>query len=198
MITRQKIEELSMSDGQTLPTDLEHLISAQEDASLRSPGVPAHYYRFLYRLVQFIQPRFTLELGTWHGQSSACLAEGFPAGHVITVNNQDELDSRCKRANVIYRIHDSLEAFAYQDLPIDILFIDTCHDGMRCELEFNLFHGSVRPGGVILFDDISLNEEMWDFWRDFKPEGFEKFELQVHGDAGFGVLIKNEAQEAQS
>lgn len=147
-----------------------------------------HYYGFFKDLSTILMPKLILELGTWKGDSSASFADGYKPCQVITVNNQDELDPHNIRDNVRYLEQDSLEFVTRED--IDILFIDTLHDGRRCLYEFNIHSTFVAKGGLIFFDDIHLNEEMKKFWENFNPYGFEKFELPIHGDAGMGVLIK--------
>ena len=168
---------------------LEAIISTQEDASLRSPGVSAHYYRLLYRLSQKMKADLMLELGTHTGISAACLAEGSPDGYVITMNNQDQLWANCKRPNVRYVLQDSLIPL---ELPgrIDILFIDTNHDGIHPLKEFQIYEDRVAQDGVVLFDDITLNKEMIKFWSEFHPDGWIKTELAAHGGAGFGALVR--------
>jgi len=186
----EKLKQLAFDAQCVVDTvALEETICTQEDASLRSPGVPAHYYRFLYRIVQLIKPAVSLELGTHTGISAACMAEGNPEGKVITVNNRSELMERCRRANVEYVQRDSLQKVELPG-PIDILFIDTDHDGVRCLKEYELYINDVRPGGIIFFDDILLNTPMKNFWSAFNPKEGEKIELPVHGWAGFGAVIK--------
>ena len=190
-MTKQELIELSESSKRVIDlAQLEAVVGQQEDASLKSPGVYAHYYRFFYRLTQLIKPALTVELGTHVGISSACLADGFRDGKVITVNNHVELFEHNRRSNVTYLIQDSLEPIQTVN-DIVILFIDTDHDGVRCLNEFELYKDRVLPGGLIFFDDIHLLPCMEEFWKNFNPAGYEKFELPVHGDAGFGVLIKN-------
>lgn len=168
---------------------LESIILVQEDASLKSPGVEAHYYRFLYRLAQKMKAELMLELGTHTGISAACLAEGSPEGYVITVNNKEQLWAHCRRSNVRYVIQDSLIPL---ELPgrIDILFIDTNHDGLHAFKEFLIYENKVAQNGVILFDDITLNPEMIKFWSEFHPVGWERVELAAHGGAGFGAIVR--------
>lgn len=196
-MTREQIEKLAYESQKVIESPLEKIICTQEDASLRSPGVPAHYYRFLYQLARIVKPKLTLELGTHSGISAACLAEGYPEGSVITVNNRNELMPECARENVIYEIRDSLSML---NLPgkIDILFIDTDHDGIRCLQEYNLYIEHMRIGGIVMFDDISLFDCMRDFWKEFNPAEGEKFTIPVHGGAGFGVVLlhNKEAQDA--
>jgi len=172
--------------------NLEKIVCRQADASLRSPGVPAHYYRFFYFLTKIMKPKLCVELGTHTGISSACLAEGNPQGKVITVNHHDQLSKECRRDNIEYLIQDSYMSIS---LPgkIDILFIDTDHDGIRCGKEYEIYKDMIKPGGLVFFDDIHLFPCMDNFWNGFNPCEGEKFELEVHGKAGFGVVIFKEA-----
>jgi predicted O-methyltransferase YrrM len=192
MFTRNQLEQLAVSTNRKVDTEeLETLINKQEDASLISPGVAAHYYRFLYRLAQLMQPKVKLELGTHTGISAACLAEGCPKAKVITVDIDDVVRKEHRRPNVTYLHHDSLQKV---DLPgkIDILFLDTFHDGIRPMNEYKLYEADVADGGMIFFDDIYLLECMKVFWSVLSPVRGEKFDLPVHSSAGFGAILINQ------
>jgi predicted O-methyltransferase YrrM len=132
-----------------------------------------------------------LELGTHTGISAACIAEGNPEGRVITVDIWGHLcREECRRPNIEYWVQDSEAAPKSAIHSVDVLFIDTIHDGVKCEKEYDRWRPLVLPGGLIFFDDITLNEEMQNWWPKWKPEeGAEKFELPVHGGAGFGAVI---------
>lgn len=155
-------------------------------------GNIVHYYEFLNVFARKFSPELTLELGTWRGDSSKAIAEGNSNGKVITVDINNELQEVNKRNNVSYRLHESLELIPELG-KLDILFIDTEHDGCRPLYEFNLYKDYVKQGGVIFFDDIALNDQMCNFWNELNPEGYRKLELPVHFDAGFGCLIKETA-----
>ena len=190
MLSLKEMQALVTSARRPADNDaLEAIISTQEDASLRCPSVEAHYYRFLYRLCQMVKPGLILELGTHTGISAACMAEGNPDSIVITVNCLQELWEHCRRDNVIYLHQDSLKD-VFLPGRIDILFIDTNHNGTLFVEEFNKFTSFLAEDGVVFIDDISLNQAMREGWKTFNPEGWIKFELLVHGDAGFGALIR--------
>ena len=190
LITRKEMEEMVFEAQKLIVgSTLEKTVSTQEDASLQSPGVPAHYYRYFYWLTKKVKPQLTVELGTHTGISAACLAEGYPGGQVITVNNKNQLMGQCKRPNIEYRIQDSLELFDVPKFGIDILFIDTLHDGIQPLKEWKLWSPFVRKGGIVMFDDIHLLPPMEKFWEEFNPLIGEKFELPIHGGAGFGVVL---------
>jgi len=187
MILKSEVIKLQTESQAKLPDSLEKMVCTQEDASLQSPGVVAHYYRFLYALAKRMKPTVTVELGTHTGISVACLAEGCPLGTVYTVDNKNQLNESFRRPGIKYLIQDSLV-----DLPvdkIDILFIDTLHNGQKALEEYHGFKNKVADDGIILFDDVYLNTEMTKFWNSFVPEKGIKFDLDVHGNAGFGVVL---------
>jgi predicted O-methyltransferase YrrM len=189
MITKDILEKLAIDSKRSIEIEsLEGIVNRQEDASLQCPGIEAHYYRFFYRLAELIKPEFTLELGTHTGISAACLATGNPEGLVVTINNKQQLNNECRRDNIIYLIQDSLTKIV-QNKKIDILFIDTDHDGIRCMEEYKLYKDSMAENGIIFFDDIYLLDCMKTFWNNFIPAFGKKFELNVHGTAGMGVIL---------
>lgn len=193
-MTRKQLEDLALSAQKKIEDEkVEEIVSRQEDASLRSPGVPAHYYRFFYALTKELKPDLVLELGTHTGISALCLASGCSEAKIITVDHNSYLLEECKRTNIEYRLHDSLQKIDLKD-KIDILFIDTNHDGKRPLEEYKLYIENVKEGGLIFFDDVYLFDCMKKFWEEFNPD-YIKFDLPVHGGAGFGVIIK-EAQDA--
>jgi len=192
---RKILEELSYTSQKIIPNkELEHLLVSEENEHLRSPGIPAHYYRFFYFLVEKYAPLNILELGTYTGISAYALADKNIGGQVISVDHTEgRLLAQCKLVeNAKFIICDSLQKVDIE--KIDILFIDTLHDGKRCQAEFDLYEKNVVPGGIIFFDDVYLNNDMRTFWENFNPEKYEKFDLPVHGNAGFGTLIKERSE----
>lgn len=151
-----------------------------------------HYYDFFKELARVTKPKLIVELGTWEGGSSASFADGSPTSRIITIDNANNVKEHNKRSNIEYRHQDSLEEIFLPEefCLIDILFIDTLHDGEKCLNEFNTHHDLVAINGIIFFDDINLNPQMINFWKNFDPKGYEKIELKLHGEAGFGCLIK--------
>jgi len=187
-ITQQELIQLQKESQVRLPDDLERIVSTQEDASLKSPGVIAHYYRFFYFLVQNVKPDIVLEIGTHTGISAACLAQGWPGGKVYSLDHKNYLMKECIRDNITYIHQDSLELVNEAGSNIDILFIDTNHNGKRPLKEYLLYKDRMSQNGLIFFDDVYLFDDMKKFWQEFEPERGIKFDLDVHGKAGFGVI----------
>jgi len=146
----------------------------------------APYYRFLYLLAKEMKPQVMVELGTMEGLGAMCMAKGNQDGQVMAIDkNIKDLHPACIMPNVQYLRQDSLDECNIRD--IDILFIDTDHNG-RALFEYEAWKGRMAKGGVMLFDDVNLNTEMKVFWHEFNPEG-QKIDLpELHG-SGFGAVV---------
>ena len=193
IINEQFLMDLSYSSQALIPNkELESLLVSEENEVVRPNGVPAHYYRFFYFLMGHLSPARVLELGTYTGISSYCLASQNDKGQVVTVDQTNErILKPCRDVpNIIFESRDSFNKVKNIG-RIDLFFIDTVHDGERCQKEFDLYKDNIAPNGIVFFDDVYLNEAMKEFWVNFNPEGYDKFDLPVHGKAGFGTLIKH-------
>jgi cephalosporin hydroxylase len=79
--------------------------------------------------------------------------------------------------------------------PLDVLYIDGDHSYEGVKADFNMYSSLVRPGGLIIFHDISLHEAKHDchvdeLWAELKVR-FPHVEIiqdRNQGWAGIGVL----------
>ena len=117
---------------------IEQIIMTESDANYEHPRVYAHYYRFFYYLSFIMEPMNIVELGTDKGISAMCLAGSSPDIKVHTVDINLRVPMKNRFDNINYHIHDSLIPLEVNN--IDILFIDTDHDGIRCEKEYELYY----------------------------------------------------------
>jgi predicted O-methyltransferase YrrM len=76
---------------------------------------------------------------------------------------------------------------------LDFLFIDGDHRYEAIKSDFNMYSSLVRPGGIIAFHDIAINEEGGGsrFWNEIKHSYKHKEILKSReGKMGIGVLLK--------
>ena len=118
---------------------------------------------FLTLLVKLVGARFVVEVGTFTGYSSICLARGLPdGGRLLCCDVSDEFTSLAReyweRAELTDRIElrlgpaaDTLAALP-TDPPIDLAFIDADKGGYATYYEAIL--DRMRPGGVIAVDNV--------------------------------------------
>lgn len=154
------------------------------------------YYRFLYEWCRRSRPAVTLEIGTYLGGSAAHMAVGNPDGHVWTLDiNPDAVRhaDALELPNLTALLGDSGPSVdRVRDLlpgPVDLLYIDGWHSFDQTFAEYQLYRPLVRPGGLMLFDDIDLQtatDEMQRFWTAVSEP---KAKLDGLHHTGFGAIV---------
>lgn len=117
--------------------------------------------RLLALFSHLIRPRQVLELGTFTGYSTLCLAEGLaPEGIIHTVDPDEELqplqDEFWQQAGVADQIHRHIaEASAILPTlsgPFDLVWIDADKRRTADYVQWAIAH--TRSGGLILIDNV--------------------------------------------
>jgi caffeoyl-CoA O-methyltransferase len=110
---------------------------------------------------KMLTPKTILEIGTYTGYSGICLARGLrPEGKLITLDINDELEPMVKgffeesglADQIDYRLGNARDIIPDLDGPFDLVFIDA--DKYYYGEYFDLVIDKVRPGGVILADNV--------------------------------------------
>ncbi len=120
--------------------------------------------RFLSMISKLLQPEIIVEVGTYVGYATLCLAEGLSAmGEIHTYEVNDELedfllDSFKKSdytSQIKLHIGNALDLLRDFNKTIDLAFIDA---GKKDYPDYyNLLLPMVRPGGLILIDNVLWN-----------------------------------------
>ena len=147
--------------------------------------------RLLTMLVEISGASRVLEIGTFTGYSAVCLACGLSeGGHVDTLEINDELEDLIRegwsRAGVADRITlllgDARETLKGLKGPYDLVYMDANkREYVEC---YKLFFDLVRPGGLILADDVLWDGKLWQdpVPSDGQTQGIVAFNDLVAGD----------------
>ncbi len=117
--------------------------------------------RFLSLLSKLIRPKYILEIGTFTGYATLCLAEGLaPEGllHTIEVNEElEEIQNKYfakspYREQIVQHFAPALEVIPTLETGIDIAFIDADKKNYLNYLDAVL--PKMSRGGVILSDNV--------------------------------------------
>ena len=154
------------------------------------------YDRFLYHLAAKIKPTLLVELGSYRGYSAAHLAAGAPDCKVIAVEPYPQphiFDILQKYKNIDFRKDMSLSRSvlgSVADQSVDVCFVDTVHTEDYAVPEYVAWAPKMKPGGVMLYDDITIDDLMAVAWARIQAlDDREKVSLPSLHYSGFGAIL---------
>ena len=133
-----------------------------------------HYQgRVLAMLSQLVKPKLALEIGTFTGYATLCLAEGLQSDgilHTIDINQEQEdrvqgyFDESPYGSNIRYHIGQASEVIPQIPGEFDLVFIDA--DKKNNLFYFNELIPRMKPGGLILIDNVLWKGKVFDNMPD--------------------------------
>ena len=118
--------------------------------------------RLLSLISKILFPKTILELGTFTGYATLCLAEGLvDGGKIITMDKNDELEYLCRKYfeesdyadKIDFRVNDAREELnTIEPNSVDLAFVDA--DKESYPYYFEKVLELLRPGGVMLVDNV--------------------------------------------
>ncbi len=165
---------------------------------LKPNMLSGHYQgRVLSMLSKMMRPERILEIGTFTGYATICLAEGLTGDgiiHTIEVNRELEemLKANFAASNVEKKIKlhfgEAEQVIAGLDEKnIDIVFIDA--DKKNNYLYFQLIFEKVRSGGLIIIDNVLWKGKVYGNEKDADTVNIRKLNDQVAADTRVEKLI---------
>lgn len=154
--------------------------------------------RLLTMLVQLSGAKRVLEIGTFSGYSSVCMAYGLPeGGHIDALEINDEMEALIRegiaRAGVAERITliigDALDTLKRLEGPYDLAYIDA-NKRQYCDY-YRLVLPLLRPGGLIIADDVLWDGKLFerDLPCDKQTRGIARFNDMVASDPRVEVVM---------
>ena len=154
--------------------------------------------RLLKLFCRMMRPHRVLEIGTYTGYATLCMAEGLEEGalvHTIEVNDEMEdfirkyLSRSPHQAKVRLHIGDAMEIIPQLDETFDLVFIDA--DKRLYSAYYDLVFPKVRAGGLILADNTLWDGHIIDpaYDRDPQTIALRRFNDQVAADPRLEKVI---------
>ena len=133
----------------------------------------------LYLLARESRAEILLELGTCAGMSGAYLASSNHCKALHTIEGsgalselaRQNLQKITRKAHVYNDFFDDALDKILPVLPhIDLAFIDGHHEKVATIHYWQRISPKMRPGGIVIFDDISWSQDMRDGWIHLAKE----------------------------
>ena len=151
--------------------------------------------RLLTVLCRTLQARYIVEVGTFVGYSTICLARGMSQGGTLhTFEANEELESQIVRhmrmAGVDERVRlhigdaqQLLPSIVDESVPsVDLAFIDA--DKRGTEVYYEMLVPRMRKGGLIVIDNVLWGRKVMDTERNHDRDTLmiDRFNEKVHND----------------
>lgn len=154
--------------------------------------------RLLKSFVQMIKPKSVLELGTFTGYATLCMAEGLPEdGHIDTIEIDDELESFIKRwiakspysNKISLHIGDALEIVPRLEKDFDLIFLDA--EKREYPDYYKQLFKYLKVGGYIIADNTLWDGHVVDseYSKDRQTKAIKEFNDIVAADTRVTVSI---------
>jgi predicted O-methyltransferase YrrM len=145
--------------------------------------------RLLAMISCMLRPSAILEIGTYTGYSALCLAEGLvEGGRLVTIDVNEELEDRVRATfaasplghQIDFRIGNALTVIRDLDGEFDLVFIDA--DKENYSAYYDLVLSKVRPGGIILADNVLWSGKVIQAKTDKDTKAIIDFNRKIQED----------------
>ena len=165
---------------------------------LRPHMLSGHYQgRLLSFFSKILAPKCILEIGTFTGYSALCLAEGLqPDGLLHTIEVNPEMEEQLTQTfnqsawakQIVLHIGDATQVIKQLNtLTYDLVFIDA--DKKNNLTYFNLIIDQVKPGGLIIIDNVLWKGKVYSDANDADTRMIRGFNDQLTADQRVDNLI---------
>lgn len=156
-----------------------------------------HYQgRVLSFLSKLVNPNRVLEIGTFTGYATLCLAEGLTENGIIyTLDINEELEDMVRHnfaqsdynSKIKYILGDATQTVNALEETFDLVFIDADkkNNGTYYDLVFN----RIRPGGLIIVDNVLWSGKVLNTNQDKDTKNITTFNDKIAADDRVEKLI---------
>ena len=180
----ENIMEYAESYSQAEPQLLKELFKETHQKMLQPRMISGHFQgRFLSFLSQLIQPYNILEIGTFTGYATLCMAEGLKQnGAIHTIEINEELfnfykkyfDKSAYKNQIVSHIGDAKEIIPNLNFKFDMVFIDA--DKADYCSYFDIVFPKLNYGGIIIADNVLWSGKVLE--KNLSPKDTETMELK--------------------
>lgn len=154
--------------------------------------------RLLSLISKLVQPKIILEIGTFTGYATLCLAEGLnESGKIFTIDQNEELsDIQQKyfeksgvKDKIFPFLGNALEIIKNIDEKFDLVFIDA--DKENYINYFNLVADKINKGGILLTDNVLWSGKVVEDLdeKDVDTQTISRYNQIINTDSRFETIL---------
>lgn len=179
-------------------SELLQRINRETNLKVLMPRMLSGHYqgRVLSMLSKLVNARRILEVGTFTGYATLCLAEGLqPEGKLFTLDINVELEDMVRRnfadsayeKQIVYLLGDAMQNIPQLDEVFDLVFIDA--DKKNNGAYYDLVIDKVRRGGLIIVDNVLWSGKVLSNQQDKDTKNIITFNDKIAKDPQVEKLI---------
>ncbi len=179
-------------------TELLQRIDRETHLKVLMPRMLSGHYqgRVLSLLSKLVSPSRILEIGTFTGYATLCLAEGLTdKGIIYTLDINEELEDLVRsnfaespyNDKIKYILGDATETISTLKETFDLVFIDA--DKKNNGKYYDLIFDSLRPGGLVIVDNVLWSGKVLDSKPDKDTKNITTFNDKILADKRVEKLI---------
>ena len=183
---QQYIDDHSMEES-----DLLKSLDRETHQKVLQPRMLSGSYqgRLLALLAKMIGPKKILEVGTYTGYATLCMAEGLTTGGSIdTIDHNEELTDMQRRyfdqspygSQIIQHIGEAKDILKSLTGPYDLVFLDA--DKENYPHYFDLIIDKLEMGGVILSDNVLWSGKVLEKAADEATSALQEYNHKINTD----------------
>ena len=194
----EKIAEYLSQNSEKEPEILSKLNQETHQKVLQPRMLSGHIQgRFLSLISKIKSPLHILEIGTYTGYGTLCLAEGLAAdGKIFTIDRNEELlkiqnkyfEKSGNRDKIVQLTGNAVDILNDLNQTFDLIFIDA--DKENYVKYFEIVSEKLNPNGIIISDNVLWSGKVVE--RDNNDEEtntLKKFNKTLHDDTRFETVI---------
>ena len=183
---QQYIDDHSMEES-----DLLKALDRETHQKVLQPRMLSGLYqgRLLALLAKMIGPKKILEVGTYTGYATLCMAEGLTTGGSIdTIDHNEELADMQRRyfdqspygSQIVQHLGEAKDILKSLTGPYDLVFLDA--DKENYPHYFDLIIDKLEMGGVILSDNVLWSGKVLEKAADEATSALQEYNHKINTD----------------
>ncbi len=190
---QQYIDDHSMEES-----DLLKALDRETHQKVLQPRMLSGSYqgRLLALLAKMIGPKKILEVGTYTGYATLCMAEGLTTGGSIdTIDHNEELADMQRRyfdqspygSQIVQHLGEAKDILKTLAGPYDLVFLDA--DKENYPHYFDLIIDKLETGGVILSDNVLWSGKVLEKATDEATSALQEYNHKINTDVRVETVV---------